>query len=132
VTELIQKTLNNTPARELQTIVESLFTTNAILSKANAEFIVNARKPRSKKRLVTTARWLTKVDADELRKKQETKDNAERDRKIAAANKKADTAMRKAQKALDQDQRREVAQATREFKAEFERLAKIHRSLDKK
>jgi hypothetical protein len=39
---------------------------------------------------------LTKADADELRKKQEIKDNAGRDRKIAAANKKADTAMRKA------------------------------------
>jgi hypothetical protein len=28
--------------------------------------------------------------------------------------------------------KREVAQATHELKAEFERLAKIHRSLDKK
>jgi hypothetical protein len=75
---------------------------------------------------------LTKADADELRKKQETKDNAERDRKIAAANKKANTAMRKAQTASDRAQRREAAQATRELKAEFERLAKIHRSLYKK
>jgi hypothetical protein len=44
----------------------------------------------------------------------------ERDRKIAAANKKADIAMRKAQKALGRAQGREVAQVTRELKAEFE------------
>jgi hypothetical protein len=62
----------------------------------------------------------------------EAKENEERDRKIAAANKKADTAMRKAQTALDRAQRREATQATRELKAEFERLAKVHRSLDKK
>jgi hypothetical protein len=62
----------------------------------------------------------------------ETKENAERDRKVAAATKRADTAVRKAQKALDQGQRREITQATLEFKAEFERLAKIHRALDKK
>ena len=129
---MIQKSLSNTPARELPTIVESLFTTNAILCKANAEFIVNTRKPRSKKGLVTTARWLTKADADELRKNWRPKKMKREIGRSQQLIKKADTAMRKAQTALDRAQRREATQATRELKAEFERLAKVHRSLDKK
>jgi hypothetical protein len=75
---------------------------------------------------------LTKADAEELRNKQVAKENAEKERKMAAANKKADTAMRKAQKALDKVERQEQAQATRELKAEFERLGKIQKSLFKK
>jgi hypothetical protein len=39
--------------------------------------------------------------------------------------------MRKAQTALDRAQKREIAQTICELKAEFERLAKIHKSLDK-
>jgi hypothetical protein len=112
--------------RQLQSIIESLYTSNAILSKANSELIANARKPRFKKKLVTTARWLTKADAEELREKQLAKDNAERDRKIATANKKADTAIRKAQQALDKAERLEQQQVAKEFKGEFERLAKIY------
>jgi hypothetical protein len=128
VTELIRKSLTNTPARELETVVQSLFTSNAILCKANSEFINNARKPKGKKRLVTTARWLTKADAEELRNKQLAKDNAERDKKIAATNKKADTAIRKAQEALDKAERFEQQQVNKEFRAEFQRLGKIHKN----
>lgn len=108
--------------------MESLFATNAILYKANAEFITHARKPKSKKKLVTTARWLTKADAQELRDKPAAKDNAERDRKIAAANKKADTAIRKAQQVLDKAQIQERQQVHKDLKREFEMLAKIHKN----
>jgi hypothetical protein len=47
-------------------------------------------------------------------------------------NKKADTAIRKAQETLDKVKRQEQAQATRELKPEFERLKKIQKSLYKK
>jgi hypothetical protein len=108
--------------------VESLFTTNAILSKANTEFVVNARKPKSKKRLITTARWLTTKDAQELREKQKAKEDAEIAKKEAAINKKAEIEARKAQKASDRTVRLQEQQATKEFKDEYVRLAKIHKN----
>jgi hypothetical protein len=74
---------------------------------------------------------LTKADAEELRNKQVAKENAEKERKMTAANKKADTTMRKAQQALDKVKRQEQAQAARELKAEFKRLGKIQKSLFK-
>ena len=125
--QLVRNTLTGTPARQLQSIIESLYTTNAILSKANSELIAHARKPKCKKKLITPARWLTKADAQELREKQLANDNAERDGKIVTANKKADTAIRKAQQALDKAERHEQQQVTKVFKGEFERLAKIHK-----
>jgi hypothetical protein len=128
VKDLVHQSLTGTPARELEGVVETLFTTNAMLSKANAEFITNVRKPKSKKKFITTARWLTKFDAQELRDKQLAKDNAERDRKIALANKNADTAIRKAQQALGKAERQESKLATKELRSVFERLAKIHKN----
>jgi hypothetical protein len=109
-------------------IVQSLFATNAILSKANSEFINNARKPKSKKRLVTTARWLTRADAEDLRRKQQEKENVKRDVKVAAANKKAELAIRKAQQVLDKTERLEQQAIAKELRCEFERLGKIHKN----
>jgi hypothetical protein len=109
-----------------------LFATNVVFYRANTQLINNARKPRSKKRLVITVKWLTKVNTKELRNKQVTKENTEKERKIITVNKKADTVIRKAQKTLNKVKRQEQAQATRELKAEFERLRKIQKSLFKK
>jgi hypothetical protein len=75
---------------------------------------------------------LTKADAEKLRNKQVAKENAEKERKMTAVNKKADTVMRKAQKTLNKVERQEQAQVTRELKAEFERLGKIQKSFFKK
>ena len=47
-----------------------LIATNAILYKANTEFIAQARRSKSRRKLVTIARWLTKEDAHGLRGKQ--------------------------------------------------------------
>jgi hypothetical protein len=104
--------------------VESLFTTNAIPSKSNAELVASARKPKDKKRLPTTARWLTIKDAEELRAKQKAKEDAEIARKSAATARKEQIDVRKAQVALDRSER----QSAREFKEEYARLAKIHKN----
>jgi hypothetical protein len=100
ITNLIRKSLINTSTRELYTIVESLFTSNAILIKTNAEFVINARKPKDKKRLITTAIWLTTEDAQELRQKQKTKEDAVIAKKRAATKIKANIKVRKIQKAV--------------------------------
>jgi len=98
------------------------------LAKASAEFVVNARKPRSKKRLITTARWLTTKDAQELRQKQKAKEDAATAKKRAAINKKAEMEARKVQKAADRTVRLVEQQTTKEFKDEYLRPAKIHKT----
>jgi hypothetical protein len=94
----------------------------------NTQFVVNARKPKSKKRLITTARWLTAKDAQELREKQNAKEDAEIAKKEAAIKKKAETEARKAQKASDRTVRLLGQQSTKEFEDEYLRLAKIHKN----
>jgi hypothetical protein len=132
VIDLVRKSLIGTPARELQTIIESLFTTTAILSKANSELVANAHKSKAKKkRLPTAARWLTTKDAEELRAKQKAKEEAAITKKIAATNRKAQSDARKTQTALDRSERRLEQQVTREFKEEYLRLAKIHKTYNK-
>jgi hypothetical protein len=102
--------------------------TNAILSKANAELVANAHKGKSKKRLPKTARWLTTKDAQEMRAKQKAKEDVEIAKRTAAANRKAQVDARRTQAALDRSERLLEQQTTKEFKAEYLRLAKIHKT----
>ena len=65
-----------------------------------------------------------RIDAEELRAKQEAKEDAELAKKIAAIDRKAEMDVRKTQAALDRSERL----ATKEFKDEYLRLAKIHKT----
>jgi hypothetical protein len=63
-----------------------------------------------------------------FRAKQKAKEEAVIAKKIAATNKKAQSDARKTQTALDRSERRLEQQVTREFKEEYLRLAKIHKT----
>jgi hypothetical protein len=82
----------------------------------------------ARKGLVTTARWLTTKDAQELRQKQKAKEDAIIAKKRAAINKKAEIEARKVQKAADCTVRLVEQQTIKEFKDEYLRLAKIHKT----
>jgi hypothetical protein len=63
-----------------------------------------------------------RIDAEELRAKQKAKEDAKTAKKIATANRKAEIDARRTQAALDRSERL----ATKKFKDEYLRLAKIH------
>jgi hypothetical protein len=67
---------------------------------------------------------LTTKDAEELRAKQKAKEDAEIAKKRAALDKKTEMDVRKTQAALDRSERL----AIKEFKDEYLRLAKIHKT----
>jgi hypothetical protein len=129
ITAIIEKYITNTPGREIMTICESLLASNAILFKANAELVANARKSKkSSRKLNTEARYLTKELALQLQNEATAKENAKRDAAMAREAKKADQAMRKAQGLVERRERRQQQVIAPELRTEWDRLVKIHKA----
>lgn len=78
-TRVIETTLLGSPQKCVLNVIEYLNANNAILSKMNSELVSLTRagkKARKGKQVIPKARFLSKEEADRLRKEEELKEEA--------------------------------------------------------
>jgi hypothetical protein len=120
--------VHGSPAALCVKTLEYLNATNAILSKENAQLVATARsrqQAKKGKQNLGNARLLTKEDAEKLRTKAEAEKKAAIAERIAMGQKKKEQGLKKTQKEAEKAERAHQRAVTRDKRAEMAEMAKI-------